>query len=100
MSINQAAENVELETIERTHMVQKYEALQRLKDNKDFQLVVLDGYLKEKAVDGVSLLGTDYILDNNLRGKLMEELVSISRFEGYMRMIENLGAPVYEDDEE
>ena len=96
----QTAENVELETIERDALVQKYEALQRLKDNKDFKLVILDGYLKEKAVDGVSLLGTDYILDNNLRGKLMEELVSISRFEGYMRMIENLGAPALEDDEE
>ena len=96
----QTAENVELESVERAMLVQKYEALQRLKDNKDFQIVVLDGYLKEKAVDGVSLLGTDYVLDNNLRGKLIEELVAISRFEGYMRMIENLGAPAYEDDEE
>ena len=96
----QTAENVELEMTERTMLVQKYEALQRLKNNKDFQIVVLDGYLKEKAVDGVSLLGTDYIVDNNLRSKLMEELVAISRFEGYMRMIENLGAPAYEDEEE
>ena len=97
----QTAENVELETVERTQMVQKYEALQRLKDNKDFQVVFLEGYLKEKAIASVSLLGTEYIVHNNLRAQLMEELVAISRFEGYMAMIDNLGAPevVYEDEE-
>ena len=100
MMSNPTAEQVELEMAERTALVQKYEALQRLKENKDFQVLVLEGYLKEKAVDGVSLLGTEYVMNNNLRGKLMEELVAISRFQMYMQMIENLGAPASEDDEE
>ena len=90
----------ELEIADRAKLVETYEALQRLKENKDFKLVVLEGYLKDSAVDKVSLLGTDYVVQNNLRGQVMEELVSISRFEGYLHMIEQLGAPVAEDDED
>lgn len=100
MAINQnPTDTVELETVSRGKLVEKYEALQRLKENKDFQVVVLDGYLKEKAIDQVSLLGTDYVRKNNLRGILMEELVAISVFEEYLHMIEGLGAPVDDEDE-
>lgn len=98
MAINQTTNEVELEMTSRASIVRKYEALQRLKDNEDFRIVVLEGYLKEKAIDQVSLLGTDYVRKNNLRGILMEELVAISVFEEYMHMIENLGAPIEEDE--
>jgi hypothetical protein len=99
--INQtnSTETVELERVERAVATAKYDALQRLKENKDFQLVVLNGYLKDSAVDKVSLLSTDYIRQNNLRGALFEELVAISAFEGYMHMIDQLGAP-YEDEDD
>ena len=97
---NPTNETVELETVSRAALVQKYEALQRLKDNKDFQTVILEGYLKEAAVAKVSLLATDYIRRNNLRGFVMEELVAISALEGYMHMIDSLGAPETEDESE
>lgn len=90
----------ELETVTRANLVQKYEALQRLKENKDFQTLVLNGYLKEAAVDKVSLLATDYVRKNNLRGFLMEDLVAISALESYFEMIDNLGAPADDMDEE
>ena len=95
---NPNQDTVELETVTRANLVQKYEALQRLKDNKDFQVLILEGYLKEAAVDKVSLLATDYVRKNNLRGIIMEELVAISALEGYFEMVENLGAPVNEEE--
>lgn len=93
-------DNVELETADRTALINKYEALERLLENPDFKLVVLEGYLKEKAVDSVSLLATDYTRRHNVRGAIMEELVAISAFEEYMRMIQSLGAPAKEEAEE
>ena len=97
---NPNQDTVELETVTRANLVQKYEALQRLKDNKDFQVLILEGYLKEAAVDKVSLLATDYVRKNNIRGIIMEELVAISALEGYFEMVENLGAPINEEESE
>lgn len=93
-------DNVELETADRTALINKYEALERLLENPDFKLVVLEGYIKEKAVDSVSLLATNYTRRHNLRGAIMEELVAISAFEEYMRMIQSLGARAEEEAEE
>lgn len=93
-------DTVELEAVTRANLIQKYEALQRLKENKDFQVLILDGYLKESAVDKVSLLASDYVRKNNLRGIIMEELVAISALEGYFDMVANLGAPVDEEEDD
>ncbi len=97
---NPTAEEVELENVERTALVEKYEAYQRLKDNKDFQRLVLDGYLKDLAVDHVSMLATEHTRQSGTRGVLMERLVAISAFEDYLFMIENLGAPVPDESDE
>ena len=56
METNHPTDMVELETIERADLTRKWEALERLKENPDFKVVVLDGYLKEKAVEFTSLL--------------------------------------------
>ncbi len=101
MATNQhPTENVELELAERSALTAKYESLQRLKENKDFQRVILEGYLKESAVDKVSLLATDYVRRNNLRATMFEELMAISSFEEYLHMIDQLGAPVEDEEDE
>lgn len=102
METNHPTEQVDLETVERAELTKKWDALQRLKDNPDFKTVVLDGYLKEKAVEFTSLLATDYVRRNNLRSTIFEQLAAISCFEEYLHMIENLGAPasMLEDGEE
>ena len=43
------------------------QALDRLEQNPDFKKVILDGYFKDKAINGVSLLATDYVRKNGLR---------------------------------
>lgn len=92
----------ELEQIETTELRMKAEAYDRLKNGndqgaKDFKTLILDGYLKDRAIDHTSLLSTEY--GRSIRSTLFEELAAISCFEGYLHMVENLGAAAAEDDE-
>lgn len=62
-------------------------ALERLKNNPDFKLVFLDGYMKKFAIDKVSLLYTEM---QPQRVQVMEKLVAIANFESYMHLINHL----------
>lgn len=75
-------------------------ALERLKKNPDFQLVILKGYFVDKAVDGVSLLANDRIVAQGNRSAVMEDLIAISSLQDHFMVIENLGAPMPSDEEE
>ena len=102
MAINQTADN-ELtadEIKEYNYYVGMKQALDRLEQNPDFQKVILDGYFKDKAVNGVSLLATNYIRKNGLRPEVMESLVAISQLQDYFISIKQLGAEVPEDVED
>lgn len=85
-------EEIELETIEVQYWVDQKAALDRLEQNEDFQKVILDGYFKERALDQVSLLGSEYIKRNGLRPEVMELLVAISTLQDHFATIKNLGA--------
>lgn len=71
-------------------------ALERLKKNPDFQLVILQGYFVDKAVDGVSLLASDQIIKQGNRPAVIEDLIAISSLQDHFIVIENLGAPMPE----
>ena len=73
------------------------QALERLENNPDFQKVILEGYFKDKAVNGVSMLASGYIKKNGLRADIMESLVAISQLQDYFITVKQLGA---EDDSE
>jgi len=93
-------ENVEgkdLESVSREYWVDLKKSLERLEANEDFKAVVLDGYFKNKAIDGVSLLATDYIIENGLRSRVMESLVAISQLEDYFKTIKAMGGEGSED---
>jgi hypothetical protein len=97
-------EELELETIEINHHLEMGEALNRLRNNPDFQKVILDGYCKEKALSSVSLLGVPQISEQGKRPGVMEDLVSISNLQYFFMQIDNfyLGAkdPILSDEEE
>ena len=76
------------------------QALERLEGNPDFKKVILDGYFKDKAVNGVSLLATDYIRRNGLRPEVMEGLVAISQLQDYFLTIKKMGTTDEYDDED
>ena len=105
MLINQAqcntenAEGKDLLTVENQYWVDMYSSLERLKSNDDFKRVILDGYFKDKAINGVSLLATDYVKRGGLRPEVMEQLVAISNLQDYFVTIENLGTTPELDDE-
>ena len=100
MSSNQNQAELELtadELKEYNYYVGMKQALERLENNPDFQKVILDGYFKNKAVNGVSMLASGYIKKNGLRADIMESLVAISQLQDYFITVKQLGA---EDDSE
>lgn len=97
-------ENVELETTEIEHFIDMGQALDRLRNNEDFKKVILDGYIKYKAADSVSLLALPAIKKRGERGDIMEDLVAISNLQFYFMFIdqqhEAASDPVLSDAEE
>ena len=90
-------EPTELETTENQYWVDQNSALERLKKNKDFQDVILNGYFVNKAINGVSMLSVESVKAGGKRGDIMEDLVAISNLQYHFAMIANLGA-IAEDD--
>lgn len=86
--------------VENQYWVDMWQALERLKENKDFQKVILQGYFKDKAVNGVSLLAQDAIVQNGHRTAVMEDLIAISSLEDFFVTIENLGTIPSADEED
>lgn len=81
-------EELELETIEQEHHLEMGEALNRLRENPDFQKVILDGYCKDKALASVSLLAVPQIAEHGRRPGVMEDLVSVSNLQYFFKMID------------
>ena len=84
-------EQVEVETIINNQWIAKYDALVRLERNPDFKTLILDGYFRDKAVDGVSLLANEGIKRQGLRADVMEQLVAISNLQDFFITVKNLG---------
>jgi hypothetical protein len=95
---NSEQEQNELLTASLEHAIVMGEAWLRLQKNGDFKK------MKDKALASVSLLGVPQIKDQNRRGDVIEDLVSISNLQYFFRVIEHEyeGAknPVYSDEEE
>ena len=97
-AINQEQTDTQLEEIENQYWIDQNESLAILENDKHFQRVILDGYFKERALDSVSLLGTDYIKQAGKRPEVMEVLVAISILQDHFATIRNLGA-ILEDEQ-
>ncbi len=100
MNMNNQPTEEELEEIENQFWIDQAEALARLEENKDFQLVILEGYFKHRALDQVGLLANEQIKRNNLRTELMESLIAISNLQDHFNTIKNLGANIKDEIEE
>lgn len=98
--MNNQDEQLELEQVEAQYWIEQYNSLIALEKNEDFKKVILEGYFKERALDQVSLLGTDYVKKNGLRAEVMELLVAISTLQDHFAVIKNLGSIAVSDKEE
>ena len=104
MSSNQTADTeLTAEIKEYNYNVGMKQALDRLEANPDFQKVIIEGYFNKKAVDGVSLLATDYVRAHGLRPAIMESLIAISQLKDYFLTLQKLGVDTdgeYDDEED
>ena len=76
---------------ENRYWIGMWNALERLQNNKDFEKVILQGYFKDKAINGVSMLANDAVVDGGRRTAVMEDLIAISSLQDFFIMLENLG---------
>ena len=97
---NQATNEQELETVDAIYWADMSDALARLEKNPDFQKVIKQGYLVDKALNGVSLLARDDVKKRGERPDVLEELVAVSALQDYFFTIFNLGAGAKQDLEE
>ena len=96
--------NQNVEMVENEYWVELAEALTRLEMNEDFKKVILKGYFVDKAVDGVSLISTEYVRRSNTRGPIIEDLAAISALQVYFKQIKSMGiidnSPLVDEEEE
>jgi hypothetical protein len=85
---------------ENDYWVDMAESLERLHQNPDFQKVILQGYFTDKAVNGVSLLAKDSIVEAGRRSEVMEDLIAVSSLQDHFITIRNLGTVSIEDESE
>ena len=97
---DQNQDNAEIE--ETNHALQMGEDLKVLKNMPEFKRVILNGYLEQKALASVSLLGVPQ--ERPRRVEIYEDLIACSNLQFFFAMIEDFyeGAknPVLSDDEQ
>ena len=93
-------EDQQILEVENQYWADMWAALERLKENKDFKHLILQGYFKDKAVNGVSLLAQPGIKQGGHRPDVMEELIAISHLEDFFITVENLGSIPSESDDD
>ena len=109
MNINEVAEKATNEDMDAIVCVEDKEylywrdlkeALERLEKNEDFKKVILEGYFKDKAINGVSLLASPQIKAQGKRADVMESLVAISHLQDYFLVIKAMGEDIPEDEDD
>lgn len=103
--VEKATTQDELIMIENRYWVDLANALERLENGNpqpdDFNKVITEGYFKDRAINGVSMLATDNVKRGGFRPDVMESLIAISQLQDYFITIKNLGTiPTEEDSEE
>ena len=99
-NLNTQQTEEELIEVENQYWVDMWKSLERLHKNPDFKRVILEGYFKDRAVDGVSMLANRLTLQEGKRSEIMESLIAVSRLQDHFIMIENLGNIPEEQEEE
>ena len=81
----------EILAVENNYWANLNSSLERLKSNPDFQAVILEGYFKDRAINGVSMLCAPNS-DGARKKDLLDEFYAISNLTWYFKMIEHMGS--------
>lgn len=98
--MNNLQQTDDMVVAENQYWVDMYRSLEKLKENKDFKRVILEGYFKDKAINGVSMLANQGVISNGVRPQVMEDLVAISKLQDFFITIDMLGNIPEEDEDE
>ena len=71
-------------------LIKLAEACERLKENKDFKSLILDGYFKEHAIRLVMLRGDTNVPDD-IQAKILKDIDAIGALRKYLQKISNDG---------
>lgn len=82
-------ETIEVSLQEAKDIVEMRDKAIRLSKNKDFQVVIMEGYLKDEAVRLTSLLGDPDMKDS--QDDIQNDLYAISSFHRYLRKLKMQG---------
>ncbi len=87
----------------RDYNIEMGEALNRLRGNPDFQLVIQEGYLKREVMNSVSLLAVPAISERGERPAVFEDLIAASNLSYFFQTVDSfyMGAtdPILSDEE-
>ena len=90
-------QTTELETTDVSHWADLLDSLEKLEKDPHFKKVILNGYMRDKALDSVSLLAHPDVKQRGERPEVMEDLVAISNLQYHLQMIKALGEGARED---
>jgi hypothetical protein len=100
-TVKQASESERgIESTDNTYWGELARDLEVLERTPEFKRVILEGYFKDKAVMGVSLLATDAVKQAGARSDIMENLIAISSLEDHFKTIRTMGMYAQQDAEE
>lgn len=101
--IEQQIQQIELNIEQAKHFVQLGESLDRLHKNKDFQFLMLQGYLQSEAVRLVHLKADPNQQTADVQASIVKQMDGIGALLSYFRKIEmqaELAKQAIEDDRE
>lgn len=99
VKVNENMSDEEILTVGNDYWMQLAHDLEGLKQDERFQRVILEGYFKDRPINGVFMLDAPGVAENGARKDLMEEMISISKLQWYFKMIESMGSAPEETEE-
>lgn len=83
--------NDDVISIDNSYWVNLRNALQTVENKKAYVTLVKDGYLKEYVDELLAELIDPHTVANGLRGKVVEKLVAVARFQDYLDTVVAVG---------
>ena len=78
-------------TTDNSYWVNLRNALQTVENKKAYITLIKDGYLKDHVEELLAELIDPYTVSNGLRGKVVEKLVAVARFQDYLDTVIAVG---------
>ena len=79
--------NDDLQYVDNSKWSQQKDALDALKNKSYYKTLIEEGYFKEYTLELVKSLADPYVVENGLRGNVLEKLVGIAKLDEYFTAV-------------